>query len=264
MHGVYGIGATIAPVIATSMINKYGLEWFQFYYVMIGVVVAELVLSLFAFWQDSGAAFRQSELGSEVENPGRLKDALSHRVTWICSFFLLAYVGSEVSLGGWIVTFMIRIRHGQPFESGLTATGFWLGITCGRFILAFVTPRLGEGLAVSIYLCCAMGLQLLFWLVPQFIVSAVAIAFLGFFLGPLFPAAVIATTKLLPRRLHVGAVGFSSAVGGGGASLLPFAVGAIAERKGVQTLQPIILAFLGVLLALWLCLPKIPRRVHAD
>jgi fucose permease len=36
-----------------------------------------------------------------------------------------------------------------------------------------------------------MGLELLFWLVPQLVVSAVAVAFLGFFLGPLFPAAVV-------------------------------------------------------------------------
>ncbi len=36
-----------------------------------------------------------------------------------------------------------------------------------------------------------MGLELLFWLVPRFHVSAVAVAFLGFFLGPLFPAAIV-------------------------------------------------------------------------
>jgi fucose permease len=52
-----------------------------------------------------------------------------------------------------------------------------------------------------------MGLELLFWLVPQFIVSAIAVSFVGFFLGPLFPATVIAATKLLPKHLHVSAIG---------------------------------------------------------
>lgn len=159
---------------------------------------------------------------------------------------------------------MIRIRKGAPFASGMTATGFWLGITVGRFILGFVTPRLGERVAVAVYLALGMSLEILFWLVPQFIVSAVTIAFLGFFLGPLFPAAIVATTKLLPQRLHVSAVGFASAVGGGGAAVLPFAVGAIAQARGVQTLQPIILAFLGVLFLLWLTLPKIPRHAHVE
>jgi len=105
-----------------------------------------------------------------------------------------------------------------------------------------------------------MGLELLFWLVPQFYVSAVAVAFQGFFLGPLFPAAVVAATKLLPRHLHVSAIGFAAAFGGGGAAVFPFAVGAIAQAKGVQVLQPIILALLGIILALWLSLPRIHRK----
>ena len=105
-----------------------------------------------------------------------------------------------------------------------------------------------------------MGLELLFWLLPQFYVSAVAIAFQGFFLGPLFPAAVVAATKLLPRHLHVSAIGFAAAFGGGGAAVFPFAVGAIAQAKGVEVLQPIVLALLGIILALWLGLPRIHRK----
>lgn len=157
---------------------------------------------------------------------------------------------------------MLRIRHAQPFPSGMTATGFWLGITVGRVTLGFITPRIGEGLAVSIYLIIAMSLELIFWLVPQFIVSAVAISLIGFFIGPMFPAGIVAATKLLPRELHVAAIGFAAAVGGGGAALLPFAVGAVAQARGVQTLQPIVLALLAVLLAIWLSLPRIPKHEH--
>lgn len=68
----------------------------------------------------------------------------------MCAVFLLLYVGVEVALGGWIVTFMMRVRHGEPFASGMAATGFWLGITVGRVVLGFVTPRLGEKLAISV------------------------------------------------------------------------------------------------------------------
>jgi len=73
-------------------------------------------------------------------------------VTWLLALFLLGYVGAEVSLGGWIVTFMMRVRGGAPFASGLVATGFWLGLTVGRFVLGFVTPRVGERLAICVCL----------------------------------------------------------------------------------------------------------------
>jgi fucose permease len=58
----------------------------------------------------------------------------------------------------------------------------------------------------------------------------------------------------------VGAIGFAAAFGGGGAAILPFAVGALAQAKGVQVLQPIILAFLVVQLILWLCLPRFEKK----
>lgn len=74
------------------------------------------------------------------------------RTTWLCAIFLLGYVGIEVALGGWIVTFMIRVRQGAAFASGMTAMGFWLGLTVGRVVLGFVTPRIGEKTAIAVSL----------------------------------------------------------------------------------------------------------------
>ena len=59
-------------------------------------------------------------------------------------------MGAEVALGGWIVTFMLRVRDGGQFQSGMTATGFWLGFTFGRIVLGFVTGRIGVWLAVAV------------------------------------------------------------------------------------------------------------------
>jgi fucose permease len=110
-----------------------------------------------------------------------------------------------VSLGGWLVTFMLKVRHGGDFESGMVVMGFWLGITLGRVVLGFVTARVGEKMAIAVYLVISVALQLCFWLIPSFISSAIFAGWLGFFLGPLFPAAIIVATKILPKRLHVSA-----------------------------------------------------------
>lgn len=45
---------------------------------------------------------------------------------------------------------MIRERAGEAFASGMVATGFWMGICLGRFILSFITPKLGEKFAVMV------------------------------------------------------------------------------------------------------------------
>ncbi|KAJ4296726.1 hypothetical protein N0V90_006774 [Kalmusia sp. IMI 367209] len=265
LHGFYGLGAVLSPLIATTMITKgQRLPWYYFYYVMIGLAAIELATSVSAFWTATGAVFRENNGRTTDSTDNRMKEALLRmpfaRVTWICAMFLLGYVGIEVALGGWIVKFMLEVRHGGDFASGMVATGFWMGITVGRVILGFVTPRVGEKLAITIYLALTMAFELIFWLVPQFYVSAVAVAFQGFLMGPLFPAAVVVATKLLPRHLHVGAIGFAAAFGGSGAAIFPFAVGAIAQAKGVKVLQPIILALLAVILGLWLCLPRVGRK----
>lgn len=34
-HGFYGVGATISPLVATSLISKAGWPWYSFYYLMV-------------------------------------------------------------------------------------------------------------------------------------------------------------------------------------------------------------------------------------
>jgi len=88
-------------------------------------------------------------------------------------------------------------------------------------------------------------------------VSAVAVSLQGLFLGPIFPAAVVVARKLLPAHIYVSALGFAIALSGGGASILPFAIGALAQAKGVSVFQPVILAMLVIIFVLWICLPII-------
>jgi hypothetical protein len=42
------------------------------------------------------------------------------------------------------------VRH--ILRVGLDCSRFWLGITVGRVVLGFITPRIGERLAICIYL----------------------------------------------------------------------------------------------------------------
>lgn len=93
-----------------------------------------------------------------------------------------------------------------------------------------------------------------FWLLPNFYVAAVAVSLQGFFLGPLFPSIIVIVTRILPRELHVSSIGFASAVGGAGAAVLPFTVGAMAQAQGVGIMPPFIIGLSGGLFILWTCL----------
>lgn len=256
----------------------------------IGFAAVELVSLTLAFWDSNGASYRCESSESREDRETGLADALfrmpAARITWVAALFLLCYVGVEVALGGWIVTFMLRERHAEDFASGMSAVGFWLGITVGRAVLGFVTPRLGVKMSTAVslsrpsstsrlsewektttdtlmcqgYIGAVIALELIFWLVPQFYVSAVAVALQGFFLGPMFPNAVLLASKLLPRRHHVVVIGFAAAFGGCGAALLLFLIGLLAQSAGVRVLQPVILTLMGVMLVIWMCFPRVNRK----
>jgi MFS family permease len=78
----------------------------------------------------------------------------------------------------------------------------------------------------------AAGFQLVTWLVPNYICSAVCICFTGFFLAPIFPCAIVMITELIPPELHVGVIGLFGTIGGAGAAATPFVLGALSDKVG--------------------------------
>lgn len=108
LHGAYGAGATIAPLIATAMVTRGSppLDWFAYYYVMVAVSATEALITTVAFWHADATVYRQKH-GSLQSDRVRTttRTVLREPITWMIALFLLAYVGVEVALGGWITTF---------------------------------------------------------------------------------------------------------------------------------------------------------------
>ena len=158
LHAAYGLGALLSPLIATAMITRAGLPFWSFFYIMIGASVLEGVTGISSFWTANGAAFRRENMPPVAEGDGEgevkqnsvVKDVLRSRVFWCSAIFLLIYVGVEVSIGGWVVSFMITVRQAPAFQAGVSETCYWVGITVGRLILGFVTGRIGEKLAILV------------------------------------------------------------------------------------------------------------------
>ncbi|KAH8433075.1 MFS transporter [Aspergillus melleus] len=260
----YGLGATLSPTIATEMI-KAGLRWNVFYYTLLGGSALELMASVATFWHADATSFRQENRKSaDARGDSRTMEAMKSPITWIMAVWLFVYMGVEVSVGGWIVDFMVQVRVGNSYESGFVPTGFWAGVTLGRLLLGFVNDWLGERIAITVYLVLSIALELVFWLVPKFTVSAVTVALLGFFTGPLFPGALVVAAKLLPKHLHTPGIGLVSSLAGGGGAILPFVAGAISGARGVQSLQAFVLALLVTLIVIWILLPHKKHSSHSD
>lgn len=88
-----------------------------------GVSVLELVGLTISFWDKPGSVYRAEHSRDSSDGTGT-RDAIRSKVTWLCAAFFFAYMGVEVGLGGWVVTFMLKARHATPFASGISGPGF--------------------------------------------------------------------------------------------------------------------------------------------
>ena len=116
-------------------------------------------------------------------------------------------LGVGITAGGWIVEYLVSARNGKLPDVGYVPAGLWGGIFLGRVLLTEPTHRFGERRMTMGYCTIILALQLIFWLVPNIVSSAVAISFLGFFFGPMFATGMSIATKLFPKRIQPTALG---------------------------------------------------------
>jgi fucose permease len=70
-------------------------------------------------------------------------------------FFILVYVRVEVTIGGWIASFIINVR-GDGSSSKYVSSGFFDGLTVGRVALLWVNKKVGQRTVVFIYATLAI------------------------------------------------------------------------------------------------------------
>ncbi|KAJ5101770.1 hypothetical protein NUU61_003992 [Penicillium alfredii] len=270
-HGAYGIGGTIAPLFATAMVSA-GIRWSFFYTITLAVSITNLAYSAWAFYNFENesevepqmalrpTASRRTQDGEPMTRAQVLRKSLQDRTTLLGALFIFAYQGAEVSVSGWVVSFLISYRHGDPSRVGYVSAGFWAGITVGRFVLTHPASKLGEKISVVMMVAGAVAFQLLTWLIPNVIGEAVTVAILGLLLGAVYPCATAVFTKLLPRNMHISSLSIVNALGSSGGAVSPFFTGILAQKVGTMVLHPICIGLYGVMATSWLLLPKISKR----
>nr|GAT50236.1 MFS general substrate transporter [Mycena chlorophos] len=279
----YGVGALVAPFVSTQFGTRarfaVGKRWAWQYLVSLGVALVNTVVLGVVFrgrTQDECLAQIGHTLAPEQPQPqtepekdsaspdpvpempsaeppetkSHFKQIMALRAVHVLAIFLTVYVGVEVTIGSWIVSFLINVRHGGP-NTGYVSSGFFGGLTLGRVVLLPLNNAIGEYRAIFLYNILVIALELVIWLVPSLIGGALAVSFVGMLLGPMYPIAMNHAGRVFPPHLIMGIIGWTTGIATGGAAAIPFATGAIAGAggKGIKTLEPVVVAMLVVMLA---------------
>lgn len=266
LHGFYGIGATIAPLMATALVT-HNHPWSTFYFISLSITTTNLLLAFLSFRTYEKDTPPLNPLHPTPSHPtppptrsALLAAALTHKTTILGALFIFCYQGAEVSISGWVISFLISYRHSPPARVGYVTSGFWGGVTLGRFLLSHPAHRLGEGRAVVGLVLGAAACQLLVWLVPNVVGEAVAVAVVGLLLGPVYPCATAVFSKLIPRRLQMSSLAAVSALGSSGGAVAPFFTGLLAQEVGTWVLHPICVGLFAGMVGCWVGLPGVVKR----
>ncbi|KAG6812458.1 hypothetical protein H0H92_002723 [Tricholoma furcatifolium] len=267
LHAVYGAGALCSPLVATQFAQYK--HWSFHYLASLGISIFSIIVLVAVFrfrTQDEcltaiGQVIQEhrEETGEQSSTEkGKFGQIMKHKTVQLLAFYILVYVGVEVTMGGWIVTYIIEERHGGP-SSGYISSGFFGGLMTGRVVLLWVNEKIGERRVVFLYALLVLGLEIVIWLVPSLIGNAVAVSIVGLLLGPMYPIAMNHAARVLPRWILTGSIGWIAGFGQTGSAILPFITGAISTKYGIKTMQPFLVAMVGLMTALWAIVPGYRR-----
>ncbi|TWU72814.1 hypothetical protein ED733_004422 [Metarhizium rileyi] len=257
LHGTYGIGGISGPLMATALVTVADVIWSRYYLITLGVVLISLAMSLWSFWSFEREQTRRGPDGAFL--PGMMS-ALKLRVVLLGAIFIFAYQGAEVSISGWVISFLIHVRDGDPSSVGYVSSGFWAGITAGRFFLSGPAQRIGEKRFVYALVTGAIAFQILVWLVPNIVGNAVAVSIVGLLLGPVYPCSAAVFMRAMSHRHALSGMGTISACGSLGGAVAPFFTGMLAQAVGTYVLHPIVIGLFVVMLVCWYAMPADEKR----
>lgn len=240
LHGFFGVGALLGPPLAAWIV---AIASWPTVMLLLGAVAVPLTAGFLTGYPR--AASDPAVAKPESPAPGGLtRPALRQWGVLLGATLLAAYVGLELGVGNWAFGYLVGARGQTDLLAGYAVSGYWLGLTAGRFLLSPIVTRLGRT-AVGLMSICLAGVTLitaLTWLLPGTAAATAGLVLLGFFLGPIFPTTMALAPRLTTARLVPTSIGIMNAGSVVGGSLFPWLAGAIGEGAGVWTLLPFTLA----------------------
>lgn len=249
LHAFFGVGALIGPIMAARILLHW--SWPAIFLTMALICVPLLIG--FAVLHPA----HERPPVEETPGPGLLAGTVRQPAVILGSILLSTYVGLEISIGTWAFSYLTHDRGQGDLLAGNLVSGYWLGLTLGRFLIAPIAARLhwDELRTMVVCLTAVAVASAGVWLGPG-PAAAVALMLAGFFLGPIFPAVMAAVPRLTEARRVGTAIGVLNGVSVVGGAALPWLAGYVSQSTGLWTLWPYVIGLAAVQVLLWRALAR--------
>lgn len=228
VHGVFGVGAIIAPLLVTGLI-AIGWSW-RSSFATLGFAQLIFLAALLKFAGGISIPTKRSTGDNS-------KLGITQPLVWSITAFV-AYAAVAASTGVWAFTYLTEEKGYADGSSGIIVAGYWAAFAASRFLLSLSHDRfdprsiLRWGMALTI-----TGL-LVFWLSPSPVVAVLGLIFSGFAHGPFFPLQMVLTPQRFGTVLAPTVIGYEIAAINVGSAAVPAFIGLFVASIGLEVVPP--------------------------
>jgi len=245
----FGLGAMAVPALTAFLFRKtkYGPA----------VTVIAIILALPAIVALAVRSYPQLERSFDL---GQFFNLLGDPAVIVGGLALLFYISLEVSMAGWITTYLKS--HGmEDARCSTTLSAFWIALLAARLlaglvVLSILVPPPGHPWAIVVLALLAAVAIITMITTRSRATAAAGVICAGFFFGPLFPTTVGVTFAHFTPELWGRVFGPIFAIGLIGGTIVPAAIGYYSKGKSIQkslvilAVAAVLLAIVGVIMAL--------------
>ena len=237
LHGSFGIGSTIGPLLITTVVIDLGLDWRWAYAVFTLMRLALLLM----FWL-TRRDWRIGEAKGNVSESehANLRSTLRLPMIWLMIGAFVMATGAELVTGQFANSFLIDARSIDAKVAGAWVSAYWASLTISRFVAGFILGRFSNGAFLRIN---SLGLMLgagLLWLNFGTLSSLCGLALIGFCIAPFAPLMASDTPGRVGRMHTANAIGLQFTGASIGMAFLPWLAGVLAEQVGLEIIPQFI------------------------
>jgi fucose permease len=258
LHGFWGIGVSSGTLIVSGVFALGG-SWRT---ACLCVALLQALLAVvFSLVLDR---WRQTpvEPGSTPDaappapaSHATLRETLRVPSAWLSMLAFLLYCGIEFGTGVWTTSLLQDSRGWAPERAALWATGFWVSLTLGRFLVGLVSNRFKaiDLLKLSISgVMIGTGLISLSSLLRHTpyanALTGGGLLLIGLCLAPIYPTMMHDTPRCAGPAHAANLVGLQAAAASIGLALIPGALGTLMKYSSLERLGFMLFALAASLL----------------
>jgi FHS family Na+ dependent glucose MFS transporter 1 len=176
LHAFYGLGTTVAPLIAVAVLSSMGSLTIIYWALAILILPAGLLI-LFSSSPSQTPANQQADDRPPVPI-----------LVFLTALVFFAFTGAELGFGGWIYTYTTSQGYANPAMAASVNAGFWAAITVGRLIAIPLAIKLKPRKILWVDFCGAsLSLLVILFFSSNELFLWLGTIGTGLFMAPIFP-----------------------------------------------------------------------------